>query len=155
MRFKIRRAVPDEAETLSEVARTAKASWGYQADWLWAWRDELTITPGFIATHPVFVAVADDSVAGIVALELSAGTACLEHLWVVPGHQRQGIGKALVRHAIGEAARNGARMVRVLSDPHAVDFYTALGARLTGSRPAPMPGAPDRALPVLELSTGE
>lgn len=42
--------------------------------------------------------------------------------------------------------------VRVLSDPHAARFYERLGAQLVAHAPAPMPGAPDRSLPVYEFS---
>ncbi len=38
----------------------------------------------------------------------------------------------------------------VASDPGAETFYTRLGARRVGTDPAPMPGAPDRILPVLQ-----
>jgi len=42
----------------------------------------------------------------------------------------------------------------VVTDPHAEPFYLRLGARRVGEIAAPMPGAPERKLPLLELDGG-
>jgi ribosomal protein S18 acetylase RimI-like enzyme len=147
----IRPARPAEAEELTRLARDAKASWGYPAAWLDAWSGELTITGDYVVRNQVFVADAGDGLAGMAALERVQGAAVLEHVWVAARHQGQGIGQALVRHALALARSAGDRVVLVTSDPQAVRFYERLGGRVTGRVPAPMPGEPDRALPVLEL----
>jgi predicted N-acetyltransferase YhbS len=51
--------------------------------------------------------------------------------------------------ALREAAMVGLPSVRVVSDPFAEEFYSRLGAERCGQVPAPMPGAPDRTMPVL------
>lgn len=152
MTYTIRRARSSEAEELTQLARGAKASWGYPADWLEAWREELTITAEYVQQNQVFVVDTGDGLAGVAALERVRGEAVLEHVWVAATHQRQGIGEALVRHALALASEAGDGIVRVTSDPRAVGFYERLGGRLAGSIPAPMPGMPERALPVLELT---
>jgi ribosomal protein S18 acetylase RimI-like enzyme len=151
MTYLVRSARPSEADQLTRLARSAKASWGYPAEWLDAWRDALTITEEYVLRNAVFVADAGDDLAGVAALERVAGAAVLEHVWVAPSHQRQGIGEALVRHALAVAREAGDRIVRVTSDPQALGFYERLGGRVSGYVPAPTPGEPDRALPVLEL----
>jgi predicted N-acetyltransferase YhbS len=153
MSYSIRRARPSEAEELTQLARGAKASWGYPAEWLEAWRDELTITAEYLLQNQVVVADAGDGLAGVAALERVGGEAVLEHVWVAATHQRQGIGEALVRHALTLASAGGDRIVRVTSDPGAVRFYERLGGRLVDNIPAPMPGMPERTLPILELTT--
>jgi ribose 5-phosphate isomerase B len=149
--YGIRPARPAEAEELTRLARDAKASWGYPAEWLDAWREELTITAEYLQRNQVFVADTGDGLAGVAALERVRGVAVLEHVWVAVRHQRQGIGEALVRHALTVASEAGDRTVRVTSDPQALGFYERLGGRLTGNIPAPMPGMPERVLPVLDL----
>lgn len=149
----IRRARPSEADALTRLARAAKASWGYPAEWLDAWRAELTLTAESIQRNPVFVAEQDGALAGVAALERTADGTALEHLWVSPEHQRRGLGEALVRHALACAAAAGDAAVRVTSDPQALGFYERQGARVVTHVPAPMPGAPGRTLPVLELPT--
>ena len=155
MSCRIRRARPSEAGELTRLARAAKASWGYPAEWLDAWREELTLSEDYVAHNEVFVADTGDALAGVAALEHVRGEAVLEHVCVAPSHQRQGIGEALVRHALARASEAGDRVVRVTSDPQAVGFYERLGGRVAGSTPAPMPGVPQRALPVLELHVRE
>jgi hypothetical protein len=43
--LRMRRAVFGDAERLSQIARTAKAHWGYPEAWLAAWAPVLSITP--------------------------------------------------------------------------------------------------------------
>jgi len=57
-----------------------------------------------------------------------------------------------VRGVLEAAAGLGSNGVIVVSDPHAQGFYERLGARPTGSVTAPMPGTPDRTLPVLRFA---
>lgn len=152
--FTIRAAVPAESAALSALAREAKASWGYPAEWLDQWRAELTISDEYVRAHELFVAESKTMVLGVCALEDHGAQWALEHLWVSPRAQRLGVGRALVHHALRAARRGGAstKRVRVVSDPHAAGFYRAMGAREIGAEPAPMPGAPARELPILEFA---
>lgn len=151
----IRRAAVGDSPSLTALALVAKAHWGYPAAWLEAWRDALTITPEYIASHTVLVAdsLAEQSrILGVCALEERGDRWQLEHLWVDPGVHRTGIGRALVKCALAIAGRRDAGCtVRVESDPHAAEFYRRLGARQVGVVPAPMDGDAERVLPLFEL----
>jgi ribosomal protein S18 acetylase RimI-like enzyme len=179
----IRPATAADAARVTEIARAAKAHWGYPEAWLYAWRDALTITPEYIEANSVFVAegagaelratgdgtpVATEpgsagiepaagtqrSVLGMCALEDDDDHWQLAHLWVDPGVLGLGIGRALVEHVLVVAgSRRPGSVVRVESDPHAAGFYRRLGFRETGVVPAPMEGDPGRVLPLLELDT--
>ncbi|MDX6384664.1 MAG: hypothetical protein QOK48_2237, partial [Blastocatellia bacterium] len=52
----IRRAIPDEAAVLTEIAHAAKRHWGYPEKWIQHWQTDLTITPQFIVNHEMYVA---------------------------------------------------------------------------------------------------
>ncbi|HEY0371687.1 MAG TPA: GNAT family N-acetyltransferase [Thermoanaerobaculia bacterium] len=147
MRISIRRAVPSDSERATELARSAKSHWGYPAEWLNAWDADLEITETDIAKHATFVAALDGEVVGVCQLQESDEHAFLEHVWVDPRAHRQGVGRALVEHA--QSSAHG--IIAIVADPHAEDFYLRLGARRVGEVSAPMPGAPDRKLPLLEL----
>ncbi|HEX6083251.1 MAG TPA: GNAT family N-acetyltransferase [Thermoanaerobaculia bacterium] len=149
MRIEIRRAVSTDSERATELARIAKAHWGYPADWLASWDADLKITTDDIERHRTFVASVEDYVVGICQLQESEQHAFLEHVWVDPSHHRKGIGRALVQHARASAPG----VLTVVADPHAEEFYLRLGARRVGEVSAPMPGAPERKLPLLELDT--
>jgi GNAT superfamily N-acetyltransferase len=145
----IRRAMPTDAPALTALAHRSKASWGYPNEWLLAWQPDLTMTPDYVSVHRTFVAELAGRPVGVVALEEHPDRWTLEHLWVEPGLQRHGIGRNLVAHALGVARELRPAPVHVVSDPFAESFYERLGAVRVGARPAPMPGAPDRILPVL------
>ncbi|MEZ5319015.1 MAG: GNAT family N-acetyltransferase [Vicinamibacterales bacterium] len=149
--MRIRRARPADAAVLSDLARRAKASWGYPAPWLDAWRAELTVSPDYLAAQTAFVADIDGRPAGLCVIEDHGARWSLEHVWVAPEVQGRGVGRTLVARALDEAASRRPGPVEVLSDPHAESFYLRLGARRVGAVPAPMPGAPDRVLPRLLL----
>lgn len=146
----IRRAVPSDAVRATEVARSAKAHWGYPAEWLERWHDGLAIKAEDIETHPTYVALVEDEVVGVCQVQGDSGRFMLEHVWVHPDSHGRGIGRALVEHAKGTV--DG--LLHIVADPNAEPFYLKLGAERVGEVEAPMPGAPERKLPLLELSAG-
>ena len=150
--MRIRRARPDDAETLSRVAFRAKASWGYPREWLTAWDAALTVSEPYVREHGVFVADAAGRIAGFVAVEAGPPPE-IGHLWVDPEWQGEGIGRALVDRAVRFGRRRGWRSYRIEADPNAVPFYEKLGALKIGDVDAPVLGTP-RTLPVLELPLG-
>lgn len=148
----IREAVIADAPELSAIAREAKAIWGYDPAWIGAWGPQLTIDDATIESMTVSVADVHGEPAGFVALARDGPRWEIAHLWVRPRFARRGIGRQLLRSALETARRHGARSVRVESDPHAEIFYRSAGATRVGTIPAPMPGAPERVLPVLEFT---
>ena len=142
----IRRALPSDALALTRVAHAAKRHWRYPEDWIRLWRDALTVTPAFVARHPVGCAVRGASVLGFYALSGTGPVRELEHLWVVPGHIGRGVGARLLEHAVAALRADGARELRIASDPYAVGFYLRMGARCLGDWPSTPRG---RTLPLL------
>jgi len=147
MQIEIRRAVRSDSERATELARAAKAHWKYPAEWLASWQADLAITAEMIDRHPTFVACLGDQVVGVCQLQEADERVMLEHVWVDPDVHGRGVGRALVEHARREAPG----IMMVVADPNAVGFYVKLGARPVGEVAGPMPGAPDRTLPLLEL----
>jgi GNAT superfamily N-acetyltransferase len=147
----VRRGEPAEAARLTEIARAAKAHWGYPAAWLAAWEGDLTLTPEYVAANRVFVAERDALVVGVCALEDHADRWLLEHVWVDPAHHGAGVGPALVGAALDAVRRVRPGVVMAAADPQAAGFYAHLGARPAGSIPAPAPGSPERTLPLFEF----
>ena len=149
----IRRATADDADALSDLAHRAKAHWGYPATWMREWDAQLTIIPGYLEMHDVWVSEQEGAIVGMCALEDRKDHWNMEHVWVDPAAHGRGVGRALVMHALEEARRRHAGVVELLSDPYASGFYERLGARRAGEVPAPMPGAKDRTLPRYEFLT--
>ena len=144
-----------DAAQCTALARAAKATWGYPPEWMELWCDDLTIAPAYIGEHHVIVAesIGDACVVvGMGALEDHGDVWHIEHLWVAPHSQRQGLGRALIGELLAAAReRPPGAAIRLEADPNAADFYRRLGAVETGGRAAPMPGAPNRVLVTFEL----
>jgi predicted N-acetyltransferase YhbS len=151
MELVIRCAVPAEAARLTDLARAAKACWGYPAAWLAAWAADLAITPEYVGAHRVFAAEIAGELVGVCAVEDLRERWALEHVWVARVQHGRGIGQALVWHALEAARAHRPGVVQVTSDPHAAGFYERLGARRVGAVPAPMVDAPARELPLFEF----
>lgn len=151
MQVILRKAVGDDADALTDLAHRAKAHWGYPASWMREWDPQLTIIPGYIHMHDVWVAEREGTIVGMCALEDRGARWMLEHVWVEPALHRSGIGRALVRRALQTARERRAEVVELLADPYATGFYDRLGARHVGNAHAPMPGARDRTLPRYEF----
>jgi GNAT superfamily N-acetyltransferase len=145
----IRRALPTEAGVLSDLALRSKARWGYDADFLAACQEDLTITADDIETSTVYVIDGDSSPSGFYRLLLDDGVAELDALFVEPAAMGQGIGKRLWRHAVVTAARLGCSEIVWQSDPHAEGFYLAMGARRVGESESTV--LPGRMLPLMRF----
>jgi GNAT superfamily N-acetyltransferase len=152
----IRRAVGDDSDALSDLAHRAKAHWGYPTSWMREWDPQLTIIPGYLEMHDVWVAERDGTIIGMCALEDRGPTRWnIEHVWVEPSAHGGGVGRALVMMALDEARRRHGGVVELLADPFATGFYERMGARHAGDVSAPMPGAKHRTLPKYEFDLEE
>ena len=90
------RARPDQAARLTQIAHAAKSYWGYPAQWIELWHNQLTITSAYIAANPVWVAVDEDLVVlGFYALTGAGERLNLEHMWVQPQSFGAGVGSML------------------------------------------------------------
>ena len=140
MEIHIRRAKPDDANTLTEIAHAAKRHWGYPENWITQWQSDLTITPDFINQNTVFVAEIDDRIAGCCALAISGPLAELEHMWVRPEHMGTGLGRRLFEQVTSEATARSLPALELSADPNAAGFYRHMGAVQIGEIPAGMDG---------------
>jgi GNAT superfamily N-acetyltransferase len=85
-------------------------------------------------------------VLGFGALSGAGAVRELEHFWVLPAHMGRGVGARLFADAVAALRADGARQLRIASDPFAVGFYRQIGARLVGEVPSTPRG---RTLPLL------
>ena len=149
--LRMRPALPGDSERLSQLARAAKAHWGYPEAWLAAWTPVLRITPEYVERQLVYVAARDHETVGFYALEPRGDRWSLEHFWVDPRWHGRGVGLYMYGHALDRvrAIRPGVMVIE--ADPYAAGFYARMGAQRTGTVPAPVEGDPDRTLPVFEV----
>lgn len=130
----IHRALPGQAELLTEIALAAKASWGYPEPWIEAWKTSLLILPTLLMEPPVFVATQGEMPVGFYVLRMEVSHCWLDHLWILPAWMGQGIGRALFNHAMECARAADINWLGVESDPNAEGFYLRMGAERIGTK---------------------
>ncbi|MFE0425987.1 GNAT family N-acetyltransferase, partial [Streptomyces sp. NPDC058953] len=86
----------------------------------------------------------DGEFAGVAGLDGTPPHGRIGLLFVAPYAMGAGLGRALYAHLVEEAGALGFTGLTVESDPHAVGFYRALGAR-------PVPGTAGAPLPALTV----
>jgi GNAT superfamily N-acetyltransferase len=146
----IRRALPEEASTLTTIALEAKRHWGYPEHWIKHWESDLTVSADFVRENHVYVAEAEGEIRGFYALCVNGEKAELEHMWVTPAFIGSGIGKELFLDAMEKAAALAVRDVEISSDPNAAGFYKRMGAMQIGEVDSPVDGQ-IRKLPRLKI----
>jgi GNAT superfamily N-acetyltransferase len=133
-------ASASDAPLLTRLIRAGKAHWGYPAEWLDAWKSDLTISPEQIEAWYVRTASFQGELVGFFALAHHDGDWWLEHLWLAVDRIGQGFGSELFRHAMAAAAGLGAVRVRIEADPNAEGFYRHMGAKRDGERVSAVTG---------------
>jgi GNAT superfamily N-acetyltransferase len=136
----IRRATSREAPLLTTLTGRSALSWGYDPAFLdWA-REDLTVTPEFIACSLVFVLEKAGNLVGYYGLLGEPPEMALHFLFVEPDRIGTGCGKRLWQHAVGTVRALGARVLTIASDPNAAPFYRAMGAEWVNEEPTSRPG---------------
>jgi len=145
----IRRARPQEAKELRELAHRAKAHWPYSPEFLERTRPLLRLDPVDVATHQVWVMEEDEAVAGWYRLTFHGRRAELEDLWLEPPLIGTGRGRQLFEHAVEVARGRGATTLEWDAEPYAKGFYEAMGGRVIGRTPSVAEAG--RTLPRMQL----
>jgi GNAT superfamily N-acetyltransferase len=151
MTIHIRRALAEEAATLSQIALSAKAYWGYSERWMEIWAPLLTIMPEFISSADVWAAEVNGGLSGFYALVFAKQRVNLEHLWILPAYMGQGIGRALFEHALARCREMQCQGLEIVSDPNAQGFYERMGAKKVGVSVGEVDGEL-RYLPLMEIT---
>ena len=146
--FELRTPVAEDLAELTELSLRAKASHGYDAAFMAACRDELTLTDADLARGGMQLAERAGAYLGITQVFDTPGGWSLDALFVDPDHHGEGVGRALFKWATDHALRHGAREIWIDADPGAVAFYRNLGARPAGE--VPSGSVPGRMLPQLK-----
>lgn len=150
-----------DAAILTDIAFSAKRHWPYPESYFDLWQKELTITQNYIAAHIVFKIVNDDIVAGFYSIvqnsqDFYSGEVFvqkgfwLEHIFIRPEYQRQGMGQALTDHAKQIAKSKGIDALLIFVDPYARGFYDKFGADFLYDSKSSIP---ERMIPVYRLKT--
>ncbi|WP_298468250.1 GNAT family N-acetyltransferase [uncultured Erythrobacter sp.] len=142
---------PEEKElpAASALCMRSKGYWGYDAAFMEACRDELTLTKRDLVESTVILAVQEQTIAGIAQVTFEDGEAGLDKLFIEPDMIGHGIGRLLFDWTCAHALAEGATSLTVTADPDAAPFYEKMGFARTAEEPSG--SIPGRVLPVLSL----
>lgn len=141
-----------EADVLTRIALASKRHWGYDDAFMERCESDLTVHTADIEANAVFVARDAGRVLGFYVLTpVDASRTELDMLFVEPSSIGDGVGGALMRHAMSVARDSGASILQIVADPNAAPFYEHFEAKLTGTSTAT---STDRLLPTYEVSLG-
>jgi GNAT superfamily N-acetyltransferase len=146
----LRRARPDEARLLSELALAAKGFWGYDEEFLDACRDELTFDPADVAPRRIVVAEVEGAVVAFYSIDGEPPVGELANMWITPGRIGAGLGRVLWQDAMAAAAAAGFERLDIGAEPNAEGFYRRMGAERVGSMPSG--SIPGRVLPLMQVT---
>jgi GNAT superfamily N-acetyltransferase len=149
----VRSARPDEAADLTELALRWKAHWGYDAAFVDATREVLSLDPGTIEHEDVQVAHRAGTILGFYRLRLRPPNAWLDDLAAEPGKDGTELARDLWSHATARARDAGCTRLTFDADPRAASFFHELGARRVGERESYV--FEGRMLPVMEAELSE
>lgn len=135
---------------MSALCLRSKAHWGYDAVFMAACREELTLTENDLDTSALTSAWRDGALAGVAQVKPEENGAEIWKLFVDPPHMGTGVGRQLFAWCVDQAENLGAAELRIEADPEAVPFYQRMGAKITGS--APSGSIPGRRLPLLRYT---
>lgn len=155
----LRPATPTDASALTTLTFASKRHWNYPEAYFETWKNELTITPEYLAGNIVQLAECDRDIRGYYSIvenpcDRMVGKIIvrrgfwLDHIFVHPAYLRQGIGRLLLEHARQTCRANSIANLFIFSDPYARGFYENAGATYLGDSLSSIAG---RLIPIFDL----
>ena len=136
-----RKAIPTDADLLTQTAFRSKQVWGYPDEWMETWRDDLRVDETYILHNEVRKVFDDERFIGFFAfIRETDGVAVIDHFWLLPDERRKGYGKHIFAYLLRCLATQGYSRADVVAEPHAKGFYEKMGGRFTGCFESKIPG---------------
>jgi maltose O-acetyltransferase len=154
--YTICKASVSDSPILTSIAYEAKRTWNYPDHYFEVWKNELTISEEYIQTNIVYLIEFKDIKAGFYSLVFNPADQFfgevfveqgwwLDHMFIVPQYQKQGIGSFCMEHLKTICSEMGISVIRIFVDPYAAGFYKKMGAVKIRSSESSIPG---REIPV-------
>lgn len=150
MNINISRATTNDADSLTEIAISAKRHWNYPEAWIQEWLPQLTISAEYISTNEVWMATDKEKPTAFYSISQNEEGYELGHLWVLPEYIGKGIGKQLLGHALERCKLRNISTLKIYADPNAQTFYEKMGAKKITEHHSDLFGE-DRVLPIMEI----
>ncbi|PHA02286.1 GNAT family N-acetyltransferase [Bacillus pseudomycoides] len=143
----VREALLKEANELSNLALSSKATWNYSEEFILACKEDLTITERYIKNNYVYILEEKHEIIGFFSFQRKEVDS-LDFLYLHPSYKGKGYGRILWEGVIQKATELNIKSFTIDSDPNAEGYYIKMGAKLIGETPSTV--FKDRLLPLLQ-----
>jgi len=123
----IRYARKGEAQAITDLKMTSKASNGYSQEFMDACRAELTVTEQDIDVYEIWIAERLEKIVGMLDVRFENNRGVLEALFIDPNIKGAGIGRKLFEKCEQRCREERVSVIDVDSDPEAQAFYEKMG----------------------------
>lgn len=139
----------DDSQALTDLTFRSKAYWGYSANQMEIWREDLQVSPAYIEQNHVFRLTDSGDLIGYYSYFAIEGVKVkLDNLFVDPAYIGKGYGKQLFLDFVARMRHVNVDHITLDADPHAELFYKQFGFEVIGQKPSTVPG---RFLPIMHL----
>lgn len=128
----LRPARLEELGALTALCLRSKAYWGYDAAFMAACVDELTLTQQDLEQDLISVLEDENRLSGMAQVSLDEGACYLDKPFIDTDRIGLGCGKRLFLWALGAARGLGAAELIIEADPDAAPFYDKMGCQRAG-----------------------
>ena len=118
----LRRASIEDLKALNRLCVHSKSYWGYPAEWIARWKEELRLSEKDLTEQQVLLLEVEDQIAGFCAIHQQKERYEITHLWLLPTFMGKGLGKTLLNEVLGRFVTT-TKPIWVLADPNAEEFY--------------------------------
>lgn len=142
-------SVIDDNHILTEITKKSKAYWGYSAEQIENWSEQLTISKNYITSNNVYKLIIDNLVIGYYSyIYLNNKEVKLDNLFVSPDYIGKGFGKLLMYDFLKRIRNSDGTKIVLDSEPGAENFYKLFGFIKVGQLETSIK---NRYLPIIEL----
>jgi GNAT superfamily N-acetyltransferase len=145
----IEKASVEDNEILTEITKKSKAYWGYSEEQILKWKDNLTISKGYIENNPVFKLVENERTIGYYSYSIKEKNVILDNLFVLPEYIGKGLGKFLMNDFLDRMRNEKFEKITLDSEPNAENFYLKIGFKKIGEFETSIK---NRFMPIMEMS---
>ncbi|MEE9431255.1 MAG: GNAT family N-acetyltransferase [Melioribacteraceae bacterium] len=146
--MKLKKANISDSEELTDLTKKSKAFWGYTAEQIEEWSEELTITKSFIEENQVVKLIVEQKIVGFYSYyNIDDDKIKLEHLFIHPKNIGEGYGRYLMNDFLKKVEDIKAKKVTLDADPNAEDFYKKFNFKVVGKLKSTIK---NRFLPIME-----
>lgn len=130
--MQIRPASAGEANLLSELAYASEAFWGYDTDFMSAFRAKYRVTEEQILSELVQVLEDEGAIVGFFYVMPNIEITELEFFYIAPQFIGKGYGEVLWQALMGFCRDREIAEIELVTSPQAVGFYERMGAQVVG-----------------------